>query len=358
MKIAIHTDLHHGVRNDDDNFMNMQLRYYDELFFPYLEEHGITTVFNLGDTNDKRKIANIKTVKTFDDAYHKRLYDMGVTEYVLVGNHDVYYKSTNEINSIDVFDEKYDNVKVIDSFETVVVGGMEFAFMAWINNENYEHAMSFINNTAAKVVCGHFEFSGIDIGRGQVSRTGLNQSYFSKFDHVMSGHFHTPSINGNIDYIGNPFELTWADYGVPKGFIVYDTETRTYERIENPHRMFMVVDYDEEVDVINYDFTQYDNRIVKIRIKSFNMKDNAKFNLFMNCLQQHAIRMDVEEHSRITVKTDGEQSGVVIDDMEVKDTKTQIYECVQSIEMDGIENPRIVGMFDNLMEKVNESLSK
>ena len=55
MKIALITDLHFGARNDNQGFANYFQRFYSQIFFPYLKEHNIDTVVDLGDTFDRRK---------------------------------------------------------------------------------------------------------------------------------------------------------------------------------------------------------------------------------------------------------------------------------------------------------------
>ena len=53
-------------------------------------------------------------------------------------------------------------------------------------------------------------------------------------------------------------EFTWSDYGDPKGFHIFDTDTKM-TKIKNPIRMFEKVFYDdtkltqEEIIAMNFD---------------------------------------------------------------------------------------------------------
>ena len=49
MKIALLNDTHFGVRNDSMIFDDFLHKFYEEVFFPYLDEHNIKTLIHLGD---------------------------------------------------------------------------------------------------------------------------------------------------------------------------------------------------------------------------------------------------------------------------------------------------------------------
>ena len=62
MKVAIITDMHLGVRGDSKVFLDHQEKFFNEVFFPHLDEHNIKTVLDLGDTFDRRKYINYVTL--------------------------------------------------------------------------------------------------------------------------------------------------------------------------------------------------------------------------------------------------------------------------------------------------------
>ena len=61
MKIALLNDTHFGARNDSPAFLDYFMRFYNEIFFPYLKDNNIKTLIHLGDVVDRRKFINFKT---------------------------------------------------------------------------------------------------------------------------------------------------------------------------------------------------------------------------------------------------------------------------------------------------------
>lgn len=50
--------------------------------------------------------------------------------------------------------------------------------------------------------------------------------------HVFTGHYHThQQINHNLTIVGAPMQHTWADEGDQRGWLIYDDETNTIERV-------------------------------------------------------------------------------------------------------------------------------
>ena len=112
MKIAIITDQHFGARKNSKLFHDYFLKFYNNVFFPFLEKEGITTVVDMGDTFDNRTGINFHALAWAKDNYFDRLKALGCTVHTIVGNHTAYYKNTNDINAVDLLLREYDNVKI------------------------------------------------------------------------------------------------------------------------------------------------------------------------------------------------------------------------------------------------------
>ena len=277
MKVAIITDQHFGCRKNSKLFHDYFLKFYNEIFFPTLEEQGITTVVDMGDTFDSRKGIDFSALSWAKDNYYDRLCDMGVDVHTIVGNHTAYYKNTNQVNAVDLLLREYLNVIVYSEPTEVVLDKLKVLFIPWINNENFENTVSCIKASSSVCAMGHLELNGFRAHRGHVMEDGMDCELFEKFSHVFSGHYHTRSNDGKIFYLGNPYEMFWNDVNDTRGFHIFDTETLEHTPVNNPFQMFHNVYY-EDTPYQMIDTTKYENKIVKVIVrKKTNLKQFEKF---------------------------------------------------------------------------------
>jgi DNA repair exonuclease SbcCD nuclease subunit len=271
MKIALITDTHWGVRNDSLVMLDNMKAFLDEVFFPTLERDKIRKVIHLGDLVDRRKYININTATRLRSDFLDPLSNGGYDVHFIAGNHDTYFKNTNSINALqELVVNKYDFI-VYDKHPCEwMFDGTNILLLPWICDENREESLDAIRNTRAQIVMGHLELQGFEMFRGSIVSHGDDPSLFNRFDTVMSGHYHHRSSSGNIHYLGSHAEFTWSDYSDPRGFHIFDTETRTLTFVENPYRMFKKVWYnDTDATFLNseVDYAQYKNCMLKVIIQ-------------------------------------------------------------------------------------------
>ena len=235
MKIATITDQHFGARNDSAHFLEYYEKFYRETFFPMIDSEGINTVLILGDTFDRRKYVNFFTLKRAKEMFFDGLFERGINVHMLAGNHDTYFKNTNDVNSVDLLLREYGNINVIDHPTEIYVGPHKICMMPWICPENFDASMKMLRDTDASICMGHFEIAGFAMHRGMPSEEGLNRGIFNKFEYTFSGHYHHKSDADSIYYLGNPYELTWQDYNDPRGFHIFDLDNRELIFIHNPN---------------------------------------------------------------------------------------------------------------------------
>ena len=329
MKIALLTDTHFGARNDSLIFSDFFRKFYENIFFPTLKERGITEVIHLGDVVDRRKFINYKTLNSMKEMLFNPLKEIGVNIKLIIGNHDCYYKNTTSINSMNELTKGMPHVTVYDEPAEISLDGKNQAvFIPWICNENEEQSRELIEKTRAPVAFGHLQIEGIEQHKGSFAIEGHSPSMFKAFQKVYSGHFHHKSETGNITYLGNPYEITWADYNDKRGFHIYDTETMEVEFIENPYSMFHKIYYRD--DKIDYgDISEYENCYVKIIIE--NRQNSYMFETLMDKL----LDAGVGHISVVDNLFDIEDLGDDIENMEdVEDTMSVIKSCVDGLQIE------------------------
>ena len=281
MKVAIITDQHFGARKNSKLFHDYFLKFYNDVFFPTLEEQGITTVVDMGDTFDSRKGIDFSALSWAKNNYYDRLQEMGVTVHTIVGNHTAYYKNTNQVNAVDLLLREYDNVIVYSEPTEVLLDKLNVLFLPWINQENEELSLNTIKKTTCRCAMGHLELQGFRVNRQIIMEHGLESKLFEKFETVFSGHYHTRSTNGTVSYLGNPYEMFWTDVGDTRGFHIFDTDKLTHEPVNNPYRLFYNIYY-EDTDYQTFDTREYENKIVRVIVRK--KSDTKKFEKFVDKL--------------------------------------------------------------------------
>ena len=319
MKILLITDQHFGVRNDNQAFINLYKKFYNEIVIPFIRVSKIDTVIALGDTFDKRRSINFMSLNEAKDMWFNPLEEMGVTMHMLTGNHDIYYKNTLRINAPRELLGEYGNITVHDTPATVDFDGCPILLLPWICDDNRDRAFDEISNSSADVCMGHLELNGFEAHPGHVMQSGMDSSVFSKFKKVFSGHYHMKSTKGNINYLGNPYQLYWNDYGCKRGFHVFDTETLKTTFYRNPFDMFTKINYNDGMDVPD----NLEGTYVKLIVEE--KGDNAKFDYNVKQLQDIGLA-DLKIVEDLSVEMGAEV-------METEDTLTLLDKYIDEIDL-------------------------
>lgn len=332
MKIALLGDTHFGARSDAVAFHDYYELFYKNVFFPYLKQHGIHTVVQFGDLFDRRKYVNFNTLHRARQYFFDELKANRIHLDVFVGNHDTFYKNTNEVNSPELLLSDYDNITVYTYPRDVYVGkgATKFTLIPWICADNYDQVMQHIAQTDSQILFGHLELAGFEMYRGTFVDHGMDPKLFDKFDVVCTGHYHHRSSKGNIHYLGTPYEMTWSDYNDSRGFHIFDTETRELEFVPNPYRIFNKIHYDdagkEMSEVVEGDFESYRNTFVKVIVR--NKTNPYWFDMFIDKLEQIGVidLQVVDDHLHLDLEDDAD----IID--EAEDTLTILKKVVDGID--------------------------
>ena len=346
MKIALLCDTHVGARNDSKIFLEHQAKFFTNQFFPYLDEHKIDTVLHLGDVFDRRKYINFYTLKRAKEFFFDVLKERNIQMHTILGNHDTVYTTTNDVNSLTLLLQEYDNIVIYENDPVELeFGSTKIMMCPWLVKETTELALKKMKESTAHILCGHFDLKGFEMMKGVVSEHGFDYKQFQHFESVYSGHYHHQSQYGNVKYLGAQYEMNWSDYGCKKGFHVLDTETRELTFIENTDRIYHKIDYDDSDltidDIASLDTSMLADCFIKIMVKQRN--NPYLYDMFLNRLNECGAA-DVK-----TVEDQLNLSNVTAEEMlgETKDTKGILHSYVDNVDTK-LDKTKIKQVIDEL----------
>lgn len=331
-KIAIISDTHIGVRSGSNVFLDIQNQFFESIFFPIIKTANVDAIIHLGDLVDKRKSVDFMTSNRLKKDFLLKLEELNIKTHIITGNHDCFYKDTNEINALtELIEGKYQNIHIYSECTEILVHNTDIILVPWINSSNYQETLQKIDRTKSQICMGHLELIGFEMYKGYISDHGLASDIFGKFDLVLSGHYHQISSKQNVTYVGAPYHMTWTDYGNPRGFHIFDTDTMKLTFIENPYSSFTKIVYD---DTMFKTSKQLISSVSEDQIKTkycklvVHKKTNDKwFESFVNTLHQYQpYDLKIIEQSEIVVQDIG------VDQTE--DTLTILKRNIENLETD------------------------
>jgi DNA repair exonuclease SbcCD nuclease subunit len=345
MKAVILNDTHFGYKNDSCIVMDYFLSFFKDQLFPYLKEHNIKTIFHLGDLFDRRKYVNFKTLHRVQKEFFEPLQEMGIKVHIICGNHDIYYRNTNAINSLQELAGHYPNWSIYSEPTEIHLSSGCVALLPWINPENEEAAAKFLSETSCTVLLGHLELCGFQSIRGVFIDQGYETKHFDKFEYVLTGHYHIKSSRDSIHYLGTQYQMSFSDVWEKKGFHVFDFQERTLEFVENPKKLFYTLDYDED-NKETLDYCSFKDCYVKIFIKK--KTKQAMFEKYLDKFYEAGVaELAVAEE----VSTNPETIAVDIH----KDTLQLLHEEINTITEKSIDKKQLA---DIVNTAYNSALSK
>lgn len=294
MKIAFITDTHFGVHSNSTQFLDHQEVFFNEIFFPYLEKNNIKTVFSLGDEFENRKVVNFYSLSRAKAMFFDRFEERNIELKIIVGNHSMFLKDSVDINSPKLLFDKYKNIEIIESPTKYEYDGIKFLSVPWITTDNKDLILKTISETNAEYLLGHFEVTDIKLRKEWQFYKGLEHNILNKFVRVLSGHFHMRTHKSNFSYIGTPYQSSWEDLYEEKGFEVFDTQTKEFEFIKNPKRIYNSIEYDDDIDIDGYDFDQFKDQYIRLFLTRV-PNQYEKYDIFNKKLSQYSYNVSVIE---------------------------------------------------------------
>jgi predicted phosphodiesterase len=233
-KVIVLGDLHFGKSDEVDSELDKRLK---EMFV-YMENNGINTVIQLGDLVDPRKSLNTKTILNITKSYIEPINKAQLKLIQIIGNHDAYYNSTNDITSPRALLSMA--IKDCDIYDT--------------ESSNWEGILSYCpwacEPEHGKFLFGHFEINGFEMTRGIECKNGKDATSFSNYIKVFSGHYHRRSNKGNIQYVGSLVDCDFGESDSKHGFCILDIDSGEYEFQDFKNPVHVKIVYDDKIHPI------------------------------------------------------------------------------------------------------------
>jgi DNA repair exonuclease SbcCD nuclease subunit len=202
-KAACFTDIHFGYKNNSREFNN-DCEEFIIWFIEKAKAEGAETCIFLGDYHHNRAGVNVSTLN-YSVSNLQRLSDAFENVYMIMGNHDLYYREKREIHSLP-YANLFENVHLIND-GVVEMGGV--SLVPWLIGDEWR-AMKKVKS---KYVFGHFELPYFKMNAmvEMPDHGGLKAEHFNGPEYVFSGHFHKRQTSGHVQYLGSPFPHNYAD---------------------------------------------------------------------------------------------------------------------------------------------------
>lgn len=208
------SDIHFGVRSSSLEWVEIQKDYFYNFLIPTIKENmkENDALFILGDIFDSRQSINILVM--FEALNIMKALSEMMPVYVIIGNHDIYRKYTNDVNSLEIF-SVLSNIKLMKSHEMLTFAdGVTGLFMPW--QDTHEQEMEIIKDDSSDYLFCHTDIAGFKYNRRVMMLGGIDPGTMEKYRKVYTGHIHLAQHRDNIRVIGSPYQLTRSDMGNEK----------------------------------------------------------------------------------------------------------------------------------------------
>jgi DNA repair exonuclease SbcCD nuclease subunit len=137
-KIHLVGDLHLGIRNNSVEWLDIQKEFLTDFLIQKIDEdfdEARDILMLEGDIFHSRESINVRIQNEAFEIFKilSKKFKRGI--YVIIGNHDVYYKDKTEVNSLKSLSHLAENIHVFESPELLTINGTHnFLMLPWIED--------------------------------------------------------------------------------------------------------------------------------------------------------------------------------------------------------------------------------
>ncbi len=235
-KILLLSDVHLGMGfpNSKEKWINVAKEYFEKFFFPLIEKELTKDdiIVQLGDLFDNRSIIPID-VLNYAQSILERMSKI-CPVHIILGNHDLYSKSTSELNSIRLFNY-IPNVTVYEKATKIYYNNKSILMMPYIENKAEQIKLLKEHSGCDYLLC-HSDLNGAKMHLNSAAHKNVDKidvECFDGYQIVRSAHIHIRQNNKNFTFVGSIFEMDRNDTDNQKGVYILDTNNMTEKFIPN-----------------------------------------------------------------------------------------------------------------------------
>jgi len=343
-KAACFTDIHWGRKNNSVEHNEDCTRFIRWFIGCVQSDPSIDHIIFTGDWFEQRAAINSLTWDyAFDGA--ELLASLGLPIYFIVGNHDLYYRTTRDVHSTRSFSSLgFTVVNDPTVFENIGPSGT--LICPFLFEGEYAGLAKYFTTP---VWFGHFEFKGFVLtGETKKMEHGPDPQNFTGPKQIFSGHFHKRQNSGNITYIGNAFPCDFADANdIHRGMMTYDHDADAIE----------FADWDECPSYIRTTLSEIiddpagtlrkDAIVNCIVDKEINYEQSIK--LREQLVVKYKLReLNLQENPDVLAALEGTEVDSAQLDEHLETTSTAVRLMLGNIDADSIDNNKLINIWDGL----------
>lgn len=232
MRLHLLTDLHFGMRN---NSLEFKMILEDALKF------FISTSNDNCKDNEEDELLISGDVFHTNESTNNMMMDFAISQFailskefkrihILVGNHDIYYKDSNDVTPINILQRAFSNITVYRTPTTIILNEKKCLLLPWVND--YEKANQIIEEDDSEYIFLHADINNSLYSSGIKISNGVSDILLKKYKGVYVGHIHT---KGNF-YLGTLHHHDSSDVNTIRGYhyLTPDFELKFIENTVSP----------------------------------------------------------------------------------------------------------------------------
>ena len=362
-KILLIGDCHLGLGfpNKTEHFFKVSKDYFENFLFPIIETKLTKDdiIVQLGDLFDNRNIVPINILNYAQNIIERMSKICQV--HILIGNHDIYNKSDNNINSLKPFNY-IPNVFVYETPTKILYNNKQILMMPWIEDKKEQINILKKYSGCDYLFC-HSDLNGAKMHLNSVAHRNSDKidiEEFSGYGKVMSAHIHLVQKNKNFTFVGSIHEMDRNDIDNQKGIFVLDTNTETEIFIPNnisPKFKKVYVNKEEDVELLNEGMTK---DWIDLFVSNSLLVNNRKLRRKMESILQTGSFASVEYIDDISSDEEAKEDELINESLSINlDYSEYIKNYINSntYESDKIKSG-ILSEFETIIEIYKESKKK